>query len=180
MSLEETGQLMDILETSYPQFYKNQTDEERAPAVTLWASMFADDPAKVVAAAVKALIVADVKGYPPHIGAVKARIRQLTEPEGMTETEAWGLISKALSNGIYGAKDEFEKLPPVLQKLVGTPNQLKEWALMDSDSVQSVVASNLMRSYRVLEQRERDYMALPRDVKRMLGTITKPMIEEAK
>ncbi len=179
MTREDTIKVMTILRVAYPNFYRSQDKQEARAAIDLWASMFADDDPAVVAAAVKALIVADDKGYPPHIGAVKAKMRKLTSPHEMSEGEAWGKISLALQNGIYGAKKEFEKLPPVLQKVVGSPNQLREWAVMDLETVQSVVASNVQRSYRTHVQREREYNALPNDVKALVSGLADSLALEA-
>lgn len=179
MTRSEVISLMSILQVAYPSFYAKQNEGEIQAAVRLWAEMFADDDPAVVAAAVKALIVADDKGYPPHIGAVKTKMRKLTNPGEMSESEAWGKISLALQNGIYGAKEEFEKLPPVLQKVVGSPNQLREWAVMDLETVQSVVASNVQRSYRTHVQREREYNALPNDVKALVSGLADSLALEA-
>lgn len=165
MTIQETAQVMDILTTAYPPFYagKNAPDPEKA--LTLWASMFEGDDVGIVLAAVKALIACDDKGFPPHIGAVKGRIRQITQPQEMTEGEAWSLVSRALKNANYGAREEFDQLPPLIQRLVGSPNQLREWAQLDTDTVQAVIASNFQRSYRARAKSQREYDALPSDVR---------------
>ena len=98
MTIEETAQVMDILTTAYPRFYSGKDAPDPEKALMLWASMFEADDVGVVMAAVKALIACDGKGYPPHIGAVKARIRQITIPQEMTEAEAWALVSRAIKN----------------------------------------------------------------------------------
>lgn len=179
MTRRETGIIMDILTTAYPQFYAGKDAPDPQKTINLWTEMFAEDDVRLVAAAVKTLIASDEKGFPPHIGAVKSKLRQITERDRMTEIEAWGLVSKALKRGAYNAKQEFEKLPPNLQRLVGTPNQLREWAVMDADTVQSVVASNFQRSFRVRDQADRDYQALPSDVKQLVDGIASGMLLEA-
>ena len=98
--------------------------------------------------------------------------------EGMNEAEAWGLISKAIRNGLYGAKEEFAKLPPELQRLVGTPAQLREWAGMDSSTIQSIIASNVQRSFRVVRERESLNAALPPEAKKLLGAVDNPGTKE--
>jgi len=80
VTLEETGVIMDIFKATYPQFYKGQPDKERLKATALWASMFADDDFAVVAAAVKAFIATDEKGYPPFIGIIKNKISKMKSP----------------------------------------------------------------------------------------------------
>lgn len=175
MTLEETGAIMDVLKTAYPRYYKDVSEDEKFNASCLWAEMFSDESVQVVIAAVKALIVTDEKGFPPHIGAVKAKIRQITLPKEMTEGEAWMLISKAISNSGYNSKTEYERLPPVLQRLVGSPGQLKQWALMDTETVQSIVASNIMRSYKAQAKNEREYQALPSDIKEFAAKLVESM-----
>lgn len=164
MTLQETALIMDILTAAYPHFYggKNAPDEKKT--LSLWASVFADDDVKLVAAAVKAIVVADTREFPPTIAAVKEKMRQLVQPERMTEAEAWALIAKATRNGLYGSEEEFKKLPAPLKKLVGSSEQLRSWAMMDSDTLHSVVASNFQRAYKVLEKREQEEAKLPKDV----------------
>lgn len=86
MTYKETLQIMAILKTAYPNYYKGGSDLEQAAA--LWAELFADDDVLVVVAAVKSFIVNDDKGFPPVIGQIKTMVRDLTSPKEMTELEA--------------------------------------------------------------------------------------------
>ena len=179
MDRQETMKILSVLRGAYPAFYRDTSRQEAEAIVNLWAGMFAEDDYQMVAAAVKALIVADKKGFPPVIGQVKEYIRKLTAPEEMTEQEAWALVSKAIRNGTWGAKEEFEALPPQIQRIVGSPTQLSDWAKMDSDSVHSVVASNFQRSYRARVKADKEYAALPADVKLAVGGLADRMRLEA-
>ena len=171
MNQKETIAVLAVLKTAYPQFYRGLSPQELQETVTLWSEMFAAEDFQVVKAAVKAHIATDAKGYPPHIGAIKAAIRKITQPDEMSEMEAWGYVSRALRNSSYNSIKEFERLPPVVRRIVGAPSQLREWAAMDTDTVQSVVQSNFMRSYRARAQHEREYLALPPEVKGMMEEI---------
>lgn len=171
MTREETLAIMGVLKAAYPNFYKGMGRADAEGIVDLWSSMFDQEPAQLVAMAVKAHIANDKNGYPPHIGAIKEAIVKLRTPEEMTEQEAWGLVLKALRNGIYGAQKEFDALPPLVQRLVGSPTQLKEWAMMDGDAVNSVVASNFQRSYKVRSASEREMLALPADVRQAMQAL---------
>lgn len=171
MDRHETAMVLSILRAAYPNFYKGMGKEDLNSIVNLWLSMFEEDPPENVAAAVKALIATDTKGFPPHIGAVKEKLRQITTPAMMTEQEAWALVANAIRNGTYGSQKEFDALPLTIQRIVGSPNQLKEWAAMDADTVNSVVASNFQRSYRARAQHQRELDALPGDVKAMVAKI---------
>lgn len=173
MNRKEVLGIMSVLKAAYPNFYRGMSGADAEAAVNLWCDMFADDPPELVGAAVKALISTDEKGYPPHIGAVKAKMRQITAPEQNTEAEAWGMVLKAISRGIYNSKQDFESFPPEIQKIVGSPNQIREWAMMDSNTIQSVVASNFQRAYRAKMKQKAEYDALPPEVKRLAASMAK-------
>lgn len=175
MTREETLAIMSILKAAYPSFYKDMKRSDAESVVGLWAAMFADEPAELVATAVKAHIATDDKGFPPHIGAIKAAIGKIMQPEEMTEIEAWALVEKAVRNMQFGSDAEFYKLPEICQRLVGSPQQLREWGQMDSETVGGVVASNFQRSYRARAKYEREQMAMPSDVKKFIGKITAGM-----
>lgn len=175
MTRRQTGIIMDILSTAYPQFYAGADAPDPAKTMALWAEMFAEDDVVMVAAAVKALIATDERGYPPHIGAVKAKLRQITVKPGLTAQEAWNLVAKAIRNSGYESREEYAKLPPELQRLVGSPDQLKDWSQMDSETVHSVVASNFQRSYAAEQKRQESDRALPSDVKALVGSMAERM-----
>ena len=168
MTYEETLKIMSVLKASYPSFYRDMKRSEAEGIVNLWAEMFADDDYGIVGAAVKALIASDEKGFPPVIGQVKARIRQITEPTPMTELEAWALVSRAVSNSTYNSEEEFAKLPPEIQAVVHDPGQLRQWAMGSSEDLETVIASNFQRSFRAKQKARQEYAALPGDVKRMM------------
>lgn len=179
MTREETLAIMSVLKAAYPSFYKDMKRSEADRIVNLWAAMFADEPADLVALAVKRYIATDDKGFPPHIGAIKIAIVKLKQPEEMTELEAWYLVSRAIRNGIHGAKEEFEKLPEIIRRLVCSPDQLREWAMMDADAVNSVIASNFQRSYKARAKSEREQLALPADVRHAVERLASGMSMDA-
>ncbi len=168
MTREETIKILAVLRGAYPAFYRDITKQEAESTIALWMSMFDEEPYELVGAAVKAFIAGDSKGFPPAIGQIKERIRQITQPEEMTEQEAWALVSKALRNSTYGSEEEFAKLPPEVQAVVHDPGQLRQWAMSPADEVETVIASNFMRSFRVKQKTTKEYMALPTEVKRLM------------
>ena len=116
-----------------------------------------------------------IQGFPPHIGAIKEAIVKLKTSDEMTELEAWALVNKATKNSTWNAKEEFDKLPPVIQRLVGSPQQLRDWAAMPADTINSVVASNFQRSYKARAANEREFLALPSDVKETMEALAAGM-----
>ena len=169
MTKQEALSILIILKTAYPTFYKDYNKNDINSAVDLWATMFADDPAHIVTEAVKSLIC--TLKYPPTIADVKEKITYITQPSQMTEMEAWDRVRRAIN--YYHASEAFANLPPILQKIVGSPNQLKEWALMDIDTVNSIIQSNFMRSYKAKVAQEKEYAMLPQSTKKLSKGLSK-------
>lgn len=175
MTREDVIKIMSVLRGAYPSFYRDISKAEALDTINLWTDLFANDDAALVGAAVKSVIEGDEKGFPPTIGQVKAKMRLLTGSHQLTEAEAWSQVAAAVRNGIYGSQEEFDKLSPTMQRIVGSPSQLREWAMMDSQTLHSVVASNFQRSYKAITAKEREVAKLPADVRQMVAQIAKPM-----
>lgn len=157
-----------ILQAEYPDTFKDLTDDALKAKVRLWAEMF-PEPFEVVSAAVKKYIKTSRDKYMPTIGIITDLI--YSEQGTANEAEAWEMVRKACSNGYYGAENEFNKLPPIIQKVVGSPSQIRDWSLMPSDTFNSVVASNFQRAYKTMLKREIEDLKTPPDVKMILNGI---------
>lgn len=169
MNKLETMGIMAVLKEAYPMYYKDKSKEELSATVNLWSEMFADDDVNLVKAAVKSYLANDIKGFPPVIGQIKNSLQKLLQPKILSEVEAWGLVSKALTNGYYNAKEEFEKLPQTIQNTIGSADRLREWSQVDAQTVQTVISSNFMRSYKAKSRHEQEYAKLPNDIKQLIN-----------
>lgn len=164
MNREETKAVLAILKAAYPNFYKDMSKEEATNIVNLWSAMFVDDDPQIVTEAVKSLIC--TLKYPPVIADVKQKIAMITQPQQLTEMEAWRMVKSAIS--YYNATETFSRLPPILQSIVGSPNTLREWARMEVETVDSVIQSNFMRSYKVKAAQEKERAMLPESTKMLI------------
>lgn len=180
MNHKQAHQTLMLLQANYPDCFRGMSEEAAEVKINLWADMFADEPFELVIAAAKAHIAADTRGFMPTVGQLKERIAMMRADSNMTEMEAWNLVSSALKNSTYGAEEEFRKLPPPIKRAVGSPNQLREWALMDSETVQSVVASNFQRSFRAWQERDKDYAKLPQSIKNFIGQFAETQLGRLK
>lgn len=170
MNIQETGAVLKILKASYPQFYKQMTKEEAYDILDLWHMMFENEDVRVVTQAVKLLIKTHT--YPPTIADVQNKIDLLTKnQEDLSEMEAWNLVYKAICNSYYNAENEFNKLPAIIQKTIGSPKQLREWGQMQGDSVQSVVQSNFMRSYKMKLSKQKELEKIPQEMRVMIDNL---------
>ena len=165
MTKQDAMQIFFILKTAYPKHYQSMKKDEIDNFTDLWASIFEDKPAELVGNGLKAYIATNKSGFPPDPGAVNIKIMALYEPEPMTELEAWQLINKAVSNCGYRVKEEFDKLPIMLQRLVGSPRVLYDWSMMNISEFQTVIQSHFVRSYREIAERNKEQSLIPSNIR---------------
>lgn len=164
MTRDETKRLIQVMCAAYPNYHPaNLTD-----TVDVWHLMLQEYDYKTMSLALKAFISTDTGGFAPSVGQVLECYHSLTAPEELNEMQAWSLVAKAIRNGIYGAEDEYEKLPPEVREAVGNPGNIREWAMTETGTVHSVVQSNFLRTYRSVLARKTQMQRLPVDVKAMI------------
>lgn len=137
--------------------------------IDVWLSMLSDLPKNVVSASLS--LHASKSVYPPSIAELRRGVYDLTHPHDDTESaiEAWNKVAYALRNSGYRSGEEFAKLPPICQRLVGSPAQLKEWGLAEDVTVISVAKTQFLKAYEIEQQRAREAAQLPEAVRRMIA-----------
>lgn len=178
MTTEDIRNLLAVLKQAYPSSFKGIGEEDTKGTIRLWKMFFDQEETAIVNAAVVSLIGSRKEGYTPTIGEICEKIRELKAPDELTEQDAWALVSKACRNGYYGYRDEFEKLPPAVQRVVGAPEQLKAWSMVDQDELETVTASNFRKAYRTHVQREQEMERLPSAMREQLRALTRPVLKE--
>ena len=149
---------------SYPNYKPNDISE----TVDVWNMMLSDYDYNLVAMALKAYILSDTSGFAPSIGQLVAKMQTVTKPQELSEMEAWSLVSKAIRNSGYNSVEEFANLPLLVQRAVGTPDNLRNWAVSDCQTIESVIQSNFLRTYRTVVKRENEINCMPNDIKSLI------------
>jgi hypothetical protein len=141
-----------------------------ADAFSVWFEFFKDDDYMVVQAAIQKYIANNT--FQPTVADIRKYLTQITAPENdMPEQYAWALVYKAICNSNYSAKDEFDKLPDVCKKAVGTPDNLREWAMLSTDEVNTVIQSNFLKGFRVAKKQEAELASLPCQMREKIESI---------
>lgn len=175
MTREETQKILMGIQVLYKTFRVD--DGLKTATVDMWTEMLSDLTYEQVSQAVKEFALTDTKGFPPTIGQIRANVAGHRPAEIMGEGKAWELVYQALQNGYYGAEQEYNKLPEDVRRALGGAGQLRQWAVMDIDSI-SVAESNFKRAYRaVVEQRAR-MEALPANMRPQIVAAPVAQIEE--
>lgn len=168
MTRDEVIKLLMVIQAAYP----NYKQQDKTVAVNTWYMMLKDYKKEVVEAALKIYIASDTSGFAPAIGQLIDKINTVTAPPELNSMAAWGLVSKALRNGYYGAEQEFEKLPATVKRAVGSPDNLRHWAQSDSKSIETVIQSNFIRTYEAEVRRKNEAAKTPKDVRALIDKIS--------
>lgn len=157
MTREETLKILMTMQVAYPNYKVHNKDF----AIDIWHDLLSDYTYQVVSAALKAYILTDTSGFAPSVGELVEKIQLITKPDELNEMEAWSLVRKAIKNGWYGYEKEYSKLPEIVQKCVGNSAALREWSCLDASSIDTVIQSNFIKTYRNAVKRNKDISKLP-------------------
>ena len=164
MTRDEVKQILMRIQTTYPN-WKPQGD--LSLVIDVWHEYLEAYTYQEILGAVKAYALSDTSGFAPTVGQIVGKLNVMAkavEPE-LGGLEAWAMVSKALRNGYYGAEEEFEKLPPLVQKAVGSPMNLRNWSQTDLKSIENVVMSQFLSAYKVECKRDAEVSAIPANMR---------------
>lgn len=164
MTREETVKIIRIMCDCYPNYKPNNLSE----TVDVWNMMLEAYSYNQVSIALKAYATSDTSGFAPSIGQLIGKIQTISQPQELDGMTAWGLVSKALRNGTYGAVEEFNKLPPLVRQAVGIPGNLKNWATSDYQTIETVIQSNFLRTYETVVKRANEINRMPDNIKSLI------------
>ena len=113
----------------------------------------------------------DDNEYPPAPGQVKSILYRMEHQDELSEGDAWNLVRRALSNGLYGAQEEFDRLPEDVQKAIGSPQWIHAVAA-DEDVNMSVESSNFYKRYRQVLANKREMASMPPAVRELVENLS--------
>lgn len=162
MSREEFMLLVKGMKAVYT--FENFLADEYS--IEMWYSLLSDLPYKAAGAALKNHMQTSTRVPTP--ADIRNGVYRLTKKEDMTDMEAWGLVSAAISRSGYNSQAEFEKLPETARRAVGSARQLYVWSQTSIDSVETVIQSQFLRAYRAECARAEQKAKMSPDVLRIM------------
>lgn len=151
-------------------------------AFDVWYSMLKDLDYALASRAVQMHM--QTEEYPPTVSGIRKQSMKITgnTENDLNETEAWSLVLKSIRRSTYYSEEEFLKLPEIIQRSVGSPRQLREWAMLEDvdGKTLTVLQSNFQRTFRAEQQKEREKQKLSPDVSRLIHEKPIPQIKPEK
>lgn len=168
MSKDEFRTLVKAMKAVYadPKFIPDQG------AFEVWFTLLRDLPYAVASAAIQRHMMSS--SFPPTIADIRRMAVENSTPvdDSISELEAWSLVYKAICNLQWDAPEkEFDKLPDLCKKAIGTPANLREMAQMDTNTVESVEQSHFIRAYRTAKQQRQNYSVLSIGLKQQIDAM---------
>lgn len=159
MNKKETAQVITLLAGNYSSI-SDKTKEQKQMMLNTWYECLGDLDYNLVLQAVKISIINSP--YPPTIHEIRKNAIGIIKPSNKrTAIEAWEEAHKMISNGIYMTNEEFDKASPEVKMFFGNVRQVKELALMDSDTVNTVTKGQFLKQYEIITERENARKMLP-------------------
>lgn len=174
MSREEVQRLLISIQSLYPT-WKVEEDEMTA-TINAWHWALEEYPAPEVKAALQMYVKTNNTGFAPSVSQIINGIYKPMEKDTLSEGEAWSLVKRAIQDGNYHAEERYNELPPLVQKAVGSPNMIHQWAGTDTDEVNTVIMSNFQRSYRIIVKREQENVRINPVVEGLIEATKERMI----
>lgn len=166
MKKNEFAKLALAIKTYFPRDNVLPSNE----ALELWYDLLKDLDYTAASNGLKAYV--STNKFAPTISDIRQYATKTVKSEQMNEMQAWEMVSKALRNSSYKSEEEFAKLPPAVQEAVGSPSQLRIWAISD-DYNESVVSSNFIKTYRVVINRHSEMERMPDNISALIEEANK-------
>ena len=164
MNLGETAKILYVMKATYPRYFNDLTAEETKRMAEAWHMMLDEYDYNAVAASLKAYALSNASGFPPTPGQLVENISK-AKTEHEDAIAAWQRVRKALRNGNYGAEEEYEKLPPMIQKALGGASTIRAWSNVPSETLESVQMSQFIKAYNSVINRDEQDRKVPDAVK---------------
>lgn len=159
MSREETLKILAVIRVAYPGFYSKMTAQDAELTVKLWNRLFSSADYRSVGKAVEEFISTDLSGFPPSVGQIKSLMAKDITSDELSAEEAWSLVSKAAEDGYYNSYNEFNRLPPRVRRILGSPSKLKTYSLMNTKEFDTIEYRCFIKAYNAdIENEKHEYI----------------------
>lgn len=171
MTREEMKTIMKYFQSAYKGFYEgaNITD-----VMNVWYDALKEEDVKVVQTASRNYVQSNE--FAPTVAGLMKQINLIKGAD--TNTDLWDRLRKAISNSTYNSAEEFEKLPKECKSFVGSPMGLRNLAMEDMGTIDTVVKGQFLKNVDSIKERQNVQDSLPMEVKQALTANVKQLEEK--
>lgn len=164
MTRDEVKKILIVIENTFSTF----KIENLTQTIDVWFGFLQGYPYETIDTALKMYISTSGSAFAPSISQLIGMMRKPQELSAPNEVEVWREVRKAIRNGNYGAETEFEKLSDTAKRMVGEPTQLREWAQLPSEDIDTIIQSNFKKRFETMQKRQAEIDSMPDEVKALI------------
>ena len=168
MTRNEVKQLLMTLETMYSNFHV--ATETMSFTIDTWHRFLEPYSVADINMALQIYVNNSGSAFAPSVSEIISLINKPVELANTDPSTAWMLVRKAISRSAYNSKEEFAKLPEMVQKAIGGAEMLRLWAV-DENYNNEVVMSLFMKNYKAICERDITERMLPDEARNRLEQI---------
>ena len=166
MNKAETVQVITLLAGNYDSVAKKDATQKQL-MINTWQECLGDLDYNLVLQAVKKTIINSP--YPPTIHEIRKNAIEMINPTTkVSAIEAWNEAYRMICNGLYMAEEQFNMASPTVKKFFGSVNQVKQLAMVDMETINTVTKGQFLKQYDILVQRDKEEKLLPEPMKEMM------------
>jgi hypothetical protein len=174
MDRQEVFKVISVLKAVYNTAFSKYTVQDFENLASGWLMCLEDYDYNTVSMAVKGYMTTNTSQFPPvpaQIVDIIHKLKSAREERPPEASEAWALVEKAIRNSGYYAQDEFNKLPTIVQKAVGSADCLRTMATDAYFNFSKEKQAFEINYNTLLQRREQDrtLIKLPQSVRDAIG-----------
>ena len=171
MTREEVKQLLENIQADYPSW---RPEIPLGKLVDRWTERLQFFDAEAIQYALIAYGYTDTKGFAPSVGQLLDQLSKSVKTD--SALEAWSTVYGMMKNSIYHSVENFNSLPPLVQRCVGSPEVLRQWAMSNESNVQ-VIQANFIKTYNIEADKARELVKVPSAVRDLLTNTSQKLLE---
>lgn len=172
MNRQETQKILAVIAATYPNYHP----ESKSAAVDAWTMAFADVPYEQVSQGLAMYMRTERTGFAPSPGQIMGQLDAARRAAIPAAGEAWNLVARAMRNSAYHAADEFARLPESVQRVIGSPTDLREMAMSDESRI-TTYRAQFTKAYECEINRQSWANSLPESIRERLAQVTRLALE---
>ena len=173
MTRDEVKKIIAVIAATFPNF----DSDDPSTTIDAWSIFLTDYSYQDISMALKIFVTTENSGFAPSPSQLIGMINKTKALTMTTEVEVWREVRQAIRNGIYGSETEFEKLSDTAKKMVGEAGQLREWAMLPSEEIDTVIQSNFKSRFNAMQKRQAELQAMPTEIRNLIAGSSVKQIE---
>ena len=180
MTRNEIARICMLIQAMYPGQFAKYDDEQKSRMVDSWAIMLEEYDFNAIQVGLKVYESQNKTGFAPSPGQLIDAMNRVAHNDitEMSAEEAWVWVKKAICNGNYHAQEEYDKLPPMTQKAIGSWETVRDLAKVETRVNDTVNRSNFIKTYNHLQKEAREFAAMPKSIQKIVARTVERLSDE--